>query len=338
MDFPREESADAVRLGKYIPFHSISFICFQQRLIHTPGLFEGLQKNTRSSFPADSTLSLDLIEGGSTADEEQSAKPGVRVQFQDPVCSESSPPPMTVKTSQEKEKYNSYRLGHMSGTDSSSGNGGEGHHSPPLMGITKEVGSPTAEQEGDNLISEVCGPRTLAKALFPCALEGCRVLCSLADEMSVVCPKCGPYSRIRYCGKQHLWDDAIVHWEHCGGYSLPYQCLAEPLPEEILAGPPMVPSFHGWDSPERHRQALWFSSAANQGDYFVFADSVLNQRESVGTPASHKPACSTRVVLPVRFDNLIQKDRFRRLLAICLFGKFISSDTSFLSLSLSCFF
>ncbi|OGE52024.1 hypothetical protein PENARI_c011G11976 [Penicillium arizonense] len=276
VDFPREESTDAVRLG----------------------LFEGPQKITRSSFPADFTLSLDLIEGGSTADEEQSAKAGVRVHVQDPVCSESSSLPMTVKTSQEKEKYNSYRLGHMSGTDSSSGNGGEGHHSSPLAGITKEVGSPTAEQEGDNLISEVCRPRTLAKAVFPCALEGCRVLCSLTDEMSVVCPKCGPYSSVRYCGKEHLWDDAIVHWEHCGGYSLPYQCLAGPLPEEILVGPPMVPSFHGWDSPERHRQALWFSSATNQGDYFVFADSVLNQLRSIGTP----------------------KDRFRRLMAICLFG------------------
>lgn len=149
--------------------------------------------------------------------------------------------------------------------------------------------------------------------------------------MSVVCPKCGPYSPVRYCGKEHLWDDAIVHWEHCGGYSLPYQCLAGPLPEEILVGPPMVPSFHGWDNPERHRQALWFSSAAKQGDYFVFADSVLNQLRSVGTPASHGTRCSTRVVLTVRFDNPIQKDRFRRLLAICLFGKFISSDTSFLS-------
>ena len=310
-------------------FRSIAFICFQQRLIHTPGLFEGLQKNTRSSFPADSTLSLDLIEEGSTADEEQSAKAGVH--FQDTACSESSPLLMMVKTFQEKEKYNSYRLGHMSGTDSSSGNGGEGHHSSPLVGITKEVGSPTAEQEGDNLISEVCRPRTLAKAVFPCALEGCRVLCSPTDEISVVCPKCGPYSSVRYCGKEHLWDDAIVHWEHCGGYSLPYQCLAGPLPEEILVGPPMVPSFHGWDSPERHRQALWFSSATNQGDYFVFADSVLNQLRSIGTPASHGPLCSTRVVLTVRFDNPTQKDRFRRLLAICLFGKFTSPDTSFLS-------
>jgi hypothetical protein len=93
----------------------------------------------------------------------------------------------------------------------------------------------------------------------------------------------------------------------------------------------MVPSFHGWDSPERHRQALWFSSATNQGDYFVFADSVLNQLRSIGTPVSHGPRCSTRVVLIVRFDNPIQKDRFRRLMAICLFGKFTSPGTSFLS-------
>jgi hypothetical protein len=67
--------------------------------------------------------------------------------------------------------------------------------------------------------------------------------CGFADGGSVVCPKCGPFSLVRYCGKDHLWEDAkMATWQsafwqrmpimlksHCGsgggGPMLP-NCLA----------------------------------------------------------------------------------------------------------------
>ncbi|OQD87557.1 hypothetical protein PENANT_c005G06107 [Penicillium antarcticum] len=301
VEFPREESADAVRLG----------------------LFEGLQRNTRSSLGADSALSFDLIERGFSADKEEFAK----IDVQDSVCSACGTRLMKNKNPKEDNQYISYRLGHMSGTGSPSDNGGEGHHSP-LATITEESGSPKAMQQGDDLISEVGRVPTLAEISYSCAFMGCGKLCSLMDEMSVVCPKCGPFSTVRYCGKRHMWDDAVMHWEHCGESTLTYQCQAGPVPLQILVGPPMLHNVHGLDSPEHHRQALWFSSASNQGDYFVFADFDPFLPRMFGAPASHGPPCSIHIDIVVRFDDPLWKDRFRRLLAMCLFGKFIRSFTS----------
>jgi hypothetical protein len=264
-------------------------------------------------------LSLDPIDDGYQADKEQSAKTVVQAHGQSTVCSESIPRSMTIKTFQKVEQYVFYRLGHMSGTDSPSGNGGSRHSL--LMESPTEVGFTTAEKEGNSITLEACRPWNLAEVSYLCAFEGCQVICSLMDGVSGICPKCGPFSTVRYCCKEHLWNDAVVHWQHCGKLAFPYQCQAGPLPERFLIGPPLVPSFHGWDSPERHRQALWFSTANEHGDYFVFTDTYRPPKWDSGTPVSRGPLCSAQVELVVRLDNPKWKARFRRLLAISLFGK-----------------
>ncbi|KAI1832620.1 hypothetical protein DTO006G1_1682 [Penicillium roqueforti] len=203
---------------------------------------------------------------------------------------------------------------------SSQTNGMEGHSpSPPELSEDNEL-TPTVKQFGNTgapppgLLLDL---RTLG---VTCHEPFCEALCCLGVGVSVVCPKCGPFSLVRYCGKDHLWEDAKRHWVVCTQLPVLEQCLASSISHDLLVGPPMLPNLHQWDKPERHRQALWFSSARDRGDYFVFAewDDLVKVEDD---PASHlQLRCSPRIAHIVRFENAEEKDRFRRCLAICLFA------------------
>lgn len=205
---------------------------------------------------------------------------------------------------------------------SSQGDGVEGRSPSPPESFEDDEPTPIARQFGN-----IGAPAPQAQLYFPrasiiCEEKDCQVLCDLRDGVSVVCPKCGPFSLVRYCGKNHLWEDAKRHWVNCTMHPVLEQHLAGLFPYNDLVGPPMLPCLHQWDSPERHRQALWFSSARDRGDYFVFAelDTAVNAADA---PASHAGrGCSPRVAHIVRFEDAEENDRFRRCLAICLFGKF----------------
>ncbi|OKP13710.1 hypothetical protein PENSUB_594 [Penicillium subrubescens] len=150
-----------------------------------------------------------------------------------------------------------------------------------------------------------------------CAMEGCEKQCCLWDSQSVICPFCGPYSRVIYCGKEHLREDALAHWLYCRQAPMEHYCVENSVPPDVLVGAPAIPCKNGWDSPERHRQAVWFSTARREGEYFIFAD--WEDSSSAGTtPVFGDGRCSTRVNVIVRFDDPIEKDRFRRILAVCL--------------------
>ncbi|CDM36663.1 unnamed protein product [Penicillium roqueforti FM164] len=203
---------------------------------------------------------------------------------------------------------------------SSQTNGMEGHSpSPPELSEDNEL-TPTVKQFGNTgapppgLLLDL---RTLG---VTCHEPFCEALCCLGVGVSVVCPKCGPFSLVRYCGKDHLWEDAKRHWVVCTQLPVLEQCLASSISHDLLVGPPMLPNLHQWDKPERHRQALWFSSARDRGDYFVFAewDDLVKVEDD---PASHlQLRCSPRIAHIVRFEDAEEKDRFRRCLAICLFA------------------
>ncbi|KAJ5190707.1 uncharacterized protein N7498_009692 [Penicillium cinerascens] len=152
---------------------------------------------------------------------------------------------------------------------------------------------------------------------WKCALQGCDKHCHYWDGQTVNCPNCGPLSTIVYCGKDHMREDVLWHWPHCGGYSLQRHTKLSSVPDLIKLGPPMIPGINGWDSPERHRQAVWFSSRReNEGDYFIFTDK--HEVNSLGHPSgSVEVRCSSRVYLVVHCDEA-EKDRFRRVLAVCL--------------------
>jgi hypothetical protein len=204
---------------------------------------------------------------------------------------------------------------------SSSGHGVEGRPPSPHGTSQDEEVPPRAMQLGGGGAPSASGLdlRTLG---VRCAKVGCAVVCGYADGVSVVCPGCGPFSYVRYCGKHHLWEDAKAHWLYCGKASMRVKCLATSIPYDVLVGPPMLPGRYNAGFPERHRQALWFSTASDLGDYFVFTD-WTDIMAAEDHPVVHlELRCSPRVAYTVRFEDAAEKDRFRRCLAICLFGKF----------------
>ncbi|KAJ5504323.1 hypothetical protein N7463_007197 [Penicillium fimorum] len=172
------------------------------------------------------------------------------------------------------------------------------------------IGTPSPESQWD-----------FGKIAVLCEKQGCQVLCAFGDRVSVVCPKCGPFSEVRYCGNDHMWEDVKMHWLVCGTRPVyQQQLLTSSIPYDVLVGPPILPSLHQWDTPERHRQAVWFSSARDRGDYFMFAE-WEDLVKVADAPASHVGLrCSPRVAHCVRFEDAEEKDRFRRCLAICLFS------------------
>ncbi|KAK4864881.1 hypothetical protein LT330_001504 [Penicillium expansum] len=203
---------------------------------------------------------------------------------------------------------------------SSQGDGVEGRSPSPPESFEDDEPTPTAKQFGNIGAPDPESQIDLRTIRIVCQEKDCQVICGLGDGVSVVCPKCGPFSLVRYCGKSHLWEDVKRHWEICTMLPVLEQHLAGLIPYDDLVGPPMLPCLHLWDTPERHRQALWFSSARDRGDYFVFEE-LNNPGEAADAPASHAGLrCSPRVAHIVRFEDAEEKDRFRRCLAICLFA------------------
>ncbi|KAJ5449086.1 hypothetical protein N7445_003907 [Penicillium cf. griseofulvum] len=204
---------------------------------------------------------------------------------------------------------------------SSQGDRLEGRSPSPPELFEDEDPTPTAAQFG-NIGTPFPEPQLdLGKIAILCEKQGCQVLCGLGNGVSVVCPKCGPFSEVRYCGKDHLWEDVKMHWLICGTRPVyQQQPLAGLIQYNILVGPPMLPSLHQWDTPERHRQAVWFSSARDRGDYFVFAewDDLVKAADAPGSHVGLR--CSPRIAHIVRFEDAKERDRFRRCLAVCLFS------------------
>lgn len=211
----------------------------------------------------------------------------------------------------------------------SSSHGVEGQTpSTPETSSSEEL-TPKAMQFGDIGASSSRMALDLTMLAVPCAKQDCGAVCGFKDGASVVCPKCGPYSMTRYCGQLHLWEDVKSHWVFCSTQTIDRPCLASSISADALVGPPMLPCLHQWDTPARHRQAVWFSSARHLGDYFIFAD-WTDPMTAGDDPASHmRLRCSPQVAFTVRFEDAREKDRFRRCLAICLFGKFLSNPSRF---------
>ncbi|KAE8340982.1 hypothetical protein BDV24DRAFT_163954 [Aspergillus arachidicola] len=153
---------------------------------------------------------------------------------------------------------------------------------------------------------------------FPCAKVGCEKRCNLWDGATVICPRCGPFSEIRYCCKEHLLEDLKYHWLYCGQMTFEHPCRENSIPRDVRDGPLLVPCLHPYDTPERHRQAVYFNAKAREGDYFIFSD--WTDLVTAGFPESNfEVRCSSRVVFTIRFEDANEKDQFRRVLATCLF-------------------
>ncbi|GFF27064.1 hypothetical protein IFM51744_00167 [Aspergillus udagawae] len=153
---------------------------------------------------------------------------------------------------------------------------------------------------------------------FPCAKHSCDKRCNLWDGRTAICPKCGPFSEVRYCCKDHLLQDIKWHWIYCGQMTFTQPCRENSVPRDVQDGPPLVPCLHPYDTPERHRQAVYFNINIREGDYFVFSDYA--DWAQAGFPENNfEMRCSHRVLYTIKLEDREKKDRFRRILAACLF-------------------
>lgn len=337
VEIPRLESPAAVRLGKWI---LIFLFNINLVLIRSAGLFEGLQRITVST-PTDPPSRTPMLEQRTTDDAElatvdDSDRPVTPLEKAQAKSSRILALKVVKRSTHAREKRalteSEEDKSRTPLSPESPRYGWEGPTSSPPETLEEEL-TPTARQSGSNVNSSMVAHWDLSRVSLPCAKMGCPNPCSSMDGFSVVCPRCGPFSLVRYCGKEHLWEDVKGHWIYCGTYGFVHPCIISSIPKDVLVGPPMLPNLHRWEQPARYRQAVRFTSARNLGDYFVFQE-VTHPMEVWGAPESHESAgCSSQTALTLRFAKPEEKDRFRRVLAVCLFCKFISLFTS---LSLSC--
>lgn len=150
-----------------------------------------------------------------------------------------------------------------------------------------------------------------------CQMDECEKPCNLYDGSTVICPCCGPYSKTRYCCDKHLQLSWRNHWDMQKG-SFAYFCVPDSIPQSVHESPPLLINLHGWDTPQRHRQAVWFNTAQKVGDYFLFDDRCAippgPNRDGSNLELSSTPK------ITISFNDPEEKDRFRRCLAICLFA------------------
>jgi hypothetical protein len=86
----------------------------------------------------------------------------------------------------------------------------------------------------------------------------------------VICPACGPASSVRYCKKEHLYEDIQRHWVYeCGK-----KAIREPIDGKTIRARQFPPRPYmvgnGHNLIERHRQAVY--RAMEEADYFIFKD------------------------------------------------------------------
>lgn len=168
---------------------------------------------------------------------------------------------------------------------------------------------------------------------WPCRNQECRKLTSPYDGSTVICPRCGPYSKIRYCSKRCLFADVLMHWGvDCGKFPLTQKADPLTIHSRQVSIQPFIPSLTRHDRPERHRQMVRHS-LDRTGDYFIFSDWV--DWRAQGFPGNW-PAinhASGEVLVTINFtDNgsaVPARHFFVRLIRICFLVGAIRTDMAY---------
>jgi hypothetical protein len=164
-----------------------------------------------------------------------------------------------------------------------------------------------------------------------CCMPACDNTTSPWDGSTVICPSCGPYSSVRYCCIEHLLNDTTGHWgADCMKYTCRHLCDASTIHPRQVQCPPAIPNLCGWNTPERHRQAVYHAhsskknlSAEVEGDYFIFTDAEeWIQAGSPDMQAWGLRRAKGALLVVITFDDERSpnslKDRFNRLLNVAL--------------------
>ena len=109
--------------------------------------------------------------------------------------------------------------------------------------------------------------------LAVCRLPSCGQPCLITTKSTHICPNCGPFSGVRYCSRDHLYEDFRRHYvDECractttitpSAASLGFTTL--PIRPYLHLGPGITPTI------ERHRQAVYYSTEEHIS-YHIFDD------------------------------------------------------------------
>lgn len=156
------------------------------------------------------------------------------------------------------------------------------------------------------------------RVTFECNLSTCRK--DLKDHVrtTILCNGCGPYSDVRYCSKEHLFEDCKDHWQICG--LTPPRIVWDDwtMPTRYRRRYPAIRDVRGRTTPERQRQQA-YSIHHKGSDYVIFNDWKDKQDTGEECRATGKP-----ILYLIFKDDDPMKDRFNRLLNIAFFGESFS--------------
>jgi ssDNA-binding Zn-finger/Zn-ribbon topoisomerase 1 len=247
--------------------------------------------------------------------------------------SDSPQLPVPEQESQSPETYQHSAPGqgtHLSSTKQPSKNHQESQIPDPQKGAAIQPKTHASDTPRTSTESRLVQFDTFG---WPCRNPECRKLTKPYDGSTVICPRCGPYSRIRYCSKKCVFDDLLMHWGvDCGKHTLTQK--ADPLTIEArqINIPPFIPSLTHHDRPERHRQMVRHS-LDQTADYFIFSDFVQWRADGFpGTwPATKHASGDLLVALNFAQNGSLvpAKHIFARLLRICFLVGAMRTDMTY---------
>ncbi len=153
------------------------------------------------------------------------------------------------------------------------------------------------------------------RVTFECALANCRKVLKDHVRSTLLCNGCGPYTDVRYCSKEHLFEDCQTHWKICGLAPPRVVWDAWTMPSRYRRRYPAIRNIRGRRTPERQRQQA-YSIHHRASDYVIFSDWDDKQATGLECRATGKP-----IVFLSFKDGDPMKDTFNRLLNIAFFGK-----------------
>jgi len=158
------------------------------------------------------------------------------------------------------------------------------------------------------------------------------MLIAIPDSVVVICPACGTDSFIRYCRKQHLYDDIARHWVlECGSHRVTQPIDRDTIrPSQIPPNRYIAGQMH--NIVERHRQAV-YRAMEEDADYFVFADveqlpaEIAEPTEIEWNSVRGKGVLVARVSFPGSLADPSEKQVFNQLMhRVLASGRIASLD------------
>ena len=110
--------------------------------------------------------------------------------------------------------------------------------------------------------------------VLQCNLPSCNSEVFDHVATTIICPGCGPFTKIRYCSIDHQLLDSQVHWQKCGHHDLLLRKVYDQstIPLRFSEMCPMIPERNNVNSFPLHRQKI--TATISRGHYTLFNPNI----------------------------------------------------------------